>query len=291
MVSEIEPFSLAAVPPLTPRRDEVNDIELHLLLDALLRFGDYDFRHYNQAVLRRRIADSMRAEGVETISGLQERLLHDEGALARFLVLMCGSSPRLFYEPAFFRAFAATVVPLLRTYSFVRIWLPGVGTGADAYALAAALDEAGIYERTVIYATSISEIGAAVAKAAIYEIPSTAAFLALAREAGIAESIDRYFDVSARAVAPNDRLRRNVMVGRHNVAQDGSINEFHAVVARGVLPMFNGATQYRIHRLIFESLARLGVLALGSNETLAGTVHEHAYRRIDTGQPIFRRMR
>jgi chemotaxis protein methyltransferase CheR len=291
MVGEVEPVSLAAVPPLTPRRDDVHEIELHLLLDALMRFGDYDFRHYNQSVLRRKIAERMRAEGVETISGLQERLLHDECALARFLVLMCGSSPRLFHEPRFFTAFTSSVIPLLRTYSFVRIWLPGVGTGADAYALAAVLEEERLYDKAIIYATSISDVGTAVAKAGVYEYPSTSEFRTLARAAGITTPIEEYFDVNATAVVPNARLRRNVMFARHDPIQDRSINEFHTIVARNVFPMFNGAAQYQLHRLIFESLGRLGFLCLGSNETLAGTVHEHAFRRVDPHQAIFRRMR
>lgn len=281
----------AALPALNLRREELADIELQLFLDALMRYGGYDFRHFNQSVLRRRIADSMRAEGLSTISGLQDRLLHDERALATFVMSMSGTNSELFHDPAFFKAFLSHVVPLLQTYSFVRIWVPGSGNGADAYSIAALLDEAGVLDRTVIYATCIDDVAVAVAKAAYFEHRSDADITALMRLAGIVGPLRNYFDIRDSFAMPNERLRANVMFARHNPVEDGSINEFHVIVARGLLPLYNGAIQYRMHRLFFDSLMHLGFLALGHNESLANTVHERAFRHVVAGQPIFRRMR
>ncbi len=281
----------AAVPALNLRREELADIELQLFLDALLRYGGYDFRNYNQSALRRRIADAMRAENIATISGLQDRLLHDERALATFLVAMSGGTSQLFHDPLFLQSFATNVIPLLHTYSFIRLWVPGSGTGGDAYSLAALLKESGLLEKTIIYATCVNDVTTAVAKAGFYEHRAEADFIALARRAGIVEPLSRYFEVHETYATPLEELRSSVMFARHNPVEDGSINEFHAIVARGLLPLFNGAVQYRLHKLFFDSLMHLGFLSLGQHESLSNTVHERAFRQVVPDQPIFRRMR
>jgi chemotaxis protein methyltransferase CheR len=289
MLEQVAPE--AASIALNLRRDDLADIELQLLLDALLRYGACDFRPFNQAVLRRRIADAMRAEGVETISGLQERLLHDERAFASFVSSIRSSASALFADPGLFRAFVTSVIPLLRTYSFVRIWVPGAGPSSDAYALAALLDEAGLLDRTVVYATFVNDASVAIAKAGLYRHAGRASLEAGARLAGLEASLTTYFELDHEFAAPKERLRENVMFARHNPASDASINEFHAIVARGFLPLLNGAAQYQLHALLFESLTHLGFLALGSGEAVVHSPHEGAFRQVSPDQPIFRRLR
>ena len=289
MVEQVEVGT--EIPTLSLRRDERFDIELQLLLDAVLRYGACDFRTFNQSVLHRRIADAMRAEQLETISALQERVLHSDRAFATFVVAMCGGMSTLFSDPGILRAVRDSVVPLLRTYSFVRIWVASAGTGGGAYSLAALLAEAGILERTVIYATFLNDVVASVAKAGLYRHEGRARLEGASRLAGIEKSIDEYFDVDESHVVPKEQLRSSVVTGRHNLATDGSINEFHAIVSRGLVPLFNGAVQHRAQTLYFESLARLGFLVLGPGETIAKTAHEGAYRQVRPDGPIYRRLR
>jgi chemotaxis protein methyltransferase CheR len=276
---------------LNLRREDLADIELQLLLDALLRYGACDFRCFNQAVLRRRVADAMRAEGVTTISGLQERLLHDERAFATFVSSLRSNVSMPFADPALFRAFVANVIPLLRTYSFIRIWVPAAGLGWDAYALAALLDEAGLIERTVISATFVNDASVAIAKSGFYRHAGRANLEARARLAGLEAPLTQYFELDDDFVAPREHLQESLMFARHNPASDASINEFQAIVVRGLLPLLNGAAQLRLHSLMFESITHLGFLALGNGETLAHSAHEGAFRQVTPEQPIFRRLR
>src|SRR5690242_8795349 len=153
-----------------PTRDgAVADLELTLLLEAVLRFSGHDFTDYAQVSLKRRVDERMRAENVQTISGLQERLLHDREALSRFVFAMSGGQGRVFAEPTFFRVFRRQIVPLLRTYSFVRIWIPNCACGEDAYSIAALLKEEDLLERTMIYATDASETALAAARNGVYD--------------------------------------------------------------------------------------------------------------------------
>ncbi|MBV9270660.1 MAG: protein-glutamate O-methyltransferase CheR, partial [Candidatus Eremiobacteraeota bacterium] len=156
----------------TAPRDELADVELSLLLEAVVRWSGYDFRDYAPALIKRRVGERMRAENADTISGLQERVLHDREALRRLVFAMSGSSTRLFRAPEYFQAFRTKVVPFLRTYSFMRLWFPSSSTGEDVYSIAAILFEEGLSERCMIYATDLSDIALAQARAGSYVVPS-----------------------------------------------------------------------------------------------------------------------
>jgi chemotaxis protein methyltransferase CheR len=289
----VEPLEAeaTALATLALRREELGDIELQLFLDALLRYGGCDFRQFNQALLRRRVAEAMRAQRVETISALQDRVLHDEQAFASFIMSMRGNGLQLFAHARLLRAFKEIIVPYLRTYPFIRLWVPGSSSGADAYSIAAILADANLIERTVIYATCINEATVAVAKARTFRHESPDALDNAARSAGLRSRVSDYFEIAPTFSVPREEIRDIVMLARHDPVSDGSINEFVAIFARGLLPLYNGAVQYRLHQLCYESLAHLGFLVLGPDESLSGTVHEHAYQRLDSQTPVYRRMR
>ena len=257
------------------------DLELTLLLEAILRFSGRDFSGYAQGVLKRRVAERVRAENVQTISGLQERILHDPDALARFVLAMSGGSGQLFYDEEFFAAFRTRVVPFLRTYTFTRIWVPKCARGEDAYSLAVILQQEGMLDRAMIYATDPSELAIAAARAGVFEF-----------EAGNApEALAEYGEIGERTVVFGEHLKRHIIFAKHSLVTDGSLNEFHVIVARSVLRQFNSALQFRVHNLFLNSLTRLGFLCLGSNENLRTTPHERVFLQVAGGVPIYRRMR
>ncbi|HEY8312841.1 MAG TPA: CheR family methyltransferase [Candidatus Baltobacteraceae bacterium] len=276
---------------VSERGDEVATVELSLLLEAVVRWAGYDFRDYAPATLKRRIAERMRAEGVETISGLQERVLHDPESLRNFVFAMSASSNRLFRPPEYMRAFRSRVVPLLRTYSFVRLWFPACSTGEDVYSVAAALLEADLLDRCMIYATDLSDLALAQAREGQYDIPSFEDFANDYTMGGGELPLSQICARENSGVRFNDVLKKNVIFAQHSLATDASLNEFHAIVARGVFPQFSKSLQYRVHNLFLQSLARLGFLCVGSAESLHATPHEGAFRKIDDVVPIYRRMR
>jgi len=275
-----------------PARDgALTDLELNLLLEAVVRFSGYDFRDYSQSTLKRRISDRLRGEDVQTISGLQERILHDPKAFARFMFAMSGGSGHLFRDPAFFATFRARVVPLLRTYSFSRIWLPNCGRGEDTYSLAVVLHEEGLLARTMIYATDASELAIAEAKTGKFEIESIDEIKAGHRATGATLALEESGELTDRTIAFRDDFRKNIIFAQHSLVTDGSLNEFHVIVARGVLTQFNKALQFRVHNLFLSSLVRLGFLCLGPSESLKQTPHERVFRELAESEPIYRRMR
>ncbi len=273
------------------RGEERAAVELSLLLDALVRWSGHDFREYAPATLKRRIAERMRAEDVRTISGLQECLLHDQEALRRFVLAMSTSSNRLFRAPEYFRAIRERVVPFLRTYSFVRLWFPASSTSEDVYTVAAILHEEGLLARCMIYATDLSDLALAQARAGVYEIPSLEEFANDYRLSGGRGALGEFCEISEGSVRFNQSVQEQIIFSTHSLATDSSLNEFHCIVARGVMPQFSKSLQYRVYNLFLQSLTRLGFVCLGSAESLHATPHEGAFRKVDEVFPIYRRMR
>src|SRR5262245_32970121 len=148
----------------------VEDIELELLLEGVFRHYGFDFRNYATSSLRRRVLRFMRDENIATISLLQDRVLHDRLSIDRFLYSLSVNVSAMFRDPQFYRAFRKEVVPLLKTYPFVRIWMAGVSMGEEVYSLAILLREEGIFERCRIYATDINDAVLKKAKEGIYPI-------------------------------------------------------------------------------------------------------------------------
>src|SRR5205809_4176711 len=138
-------------------REEVERVEIDLLLEGVYRRYGFDFREYAPASLKRRLWRRIHAERLESVSGLQERVLHDPACMERLLLDLSISVTAMFRDPSFYVAFRQKVVPLLRTYPFTRIWNAGCSTGEEVYSLAILLNEEGVYERTRIYATDINE--------------------------------------------------------------------------------------------------------------------------------------
>jgi chemotaxis protein methyltransferase CheR len=277
--------------PLPDRSEERATVELSLLLEAVVRWSGYDFREYAPATLKRRIAERMRAEGVETISGLQERVLHDNEALRRLVFALSSSANRLFRAPEYFRAIRERVVPFLRTYSFVRLWFPACSTGEDVYSIASILFEEDLLDRCMIYATDMSDLALAHARAGIYQAGSLEEFANDYRLSGGRGSIAELCEWNEGVVQFKEDMQRQLIFSTHSLATDASLNEFHAIVARGVLPQFSKSLQYRVHNLFLQSLTRFGFICLSSAESLHATPHEAVFRKVDEIFPIYRRMR
>ena len=107
---------------------------------------------------------------------------------------------------------------------------------------------------------------------------------------GTARSRDYYTARYEHAIF-RPALRENVVFAQHNLATDGSFNEFNVILCRNVMIYFNDQLQDRVHQLFYSSLRRYGVLGLGRKESLHGTPHEADYEVIDDGERIFRRPR
>lgn len=270
---------------------ERESIEIDLLLEAVYRRYGFDFREYARASLRRRLQRRVALEGLHSVSGLQERLLHDPACMERLLLDLSINVTAMFRDPTFFRAFREKVVPLLRTYPFIRIWSAGCSTGEETYSLAILLQEEGLYERTRIYATDINEAVLHQASQALFPLEKMQEYTENYLAGGGTRAFSEYYTAAYEGAQFDRSLADNIVFARHNLATDRSFNEFQVVVCRNVMIYFDTPLQNRVHELFYESLLRLGVLALGPKESLAFTPHVDAYDVLDLQEKLYRKVR
>jgi chemotaxis protein methyltransferase CheR len=197
----------------------------------------------------------------------------------------------MFRDPSFYVAFREQVVPLLRTYPFIRVWNAGCSTGEEAYSLAILLEEEGLYERARIYATDFNAQVLKHARSAELPLDRMREYTQNYLQAGGKKEFSTYYTVGAGTARLHDRLSSNVVFAQHNLAADRSFNEFNVILCRNVLIYFGRDLQRRVHTLFYESLARLGVLALGQKETLRFTDVDDCYEELDAREKLYRRVR
>ncbi len=263
-----------------PASEGLEDLEIRLLLEGVWSCYGYDFRDYALTSIRRRVRFFMEEEGLSTVTSVQDRVLHDPLALRRFLRALSVNVTAMFRDPSFYRALREVVVPVMRTYPAVRIWHAGCATGEEVYSVAILLREEGLYDRCRLYATDIND--AVLRQAQRGELP-----LSSMREntrhyidAGGGHGFARWYKTRDDRAVLDPELRRNIVFAQHNLATDGSFNDFHLVVCRNVLIYFNRALQDRVHRLLYDSLVRFGFLGLGLKETTRFTPHEAHYEEL-----------
>jgi chemotaxis protein methyltransferase CheR len=269
---------------------ELERIEIDLLLEGIYRHYGLDFRGYALGSLKRRLARRMREEGTPTLSALQDKVLHDTGAMERLLVALSISVTAMFRDPTFYRAFREKVVPLLRTYPFIRLWNAGCATGEETLSLAIVLEEAGLLERTRIYATDFNAGVVDKARSAEFPMARMQSYTENYLKAGGTKEFSRYYTAEGPVARFSPNLTQHLLFAQHNLVSDGSFNEFHGILCRNVLIYFGNSLQRRVHELFHDSLVNFGVLGLGHKETIRFTPLEHCYEPIDSREKLYRRV-
>ncbi len=289
-LDSLEPHVGSIAPDRLGDETERERVEIELLLEGIYRFYGFDFRAYAYASIRRRLLHRAREEGIATISGLQDRVLHDPTCMERLLLDLTVNVTSMFRDPAFYVAFRQKVVPLLRTYPFVRIWHAGCSSGEEVYSMAILLAEEGLYENARIYATDINEVMLRKAKEGIFPVAHMQEYTRNYLKAGGNRSFSEYYTAKYDAALFDPALIRNVVFSQHNLVTDHSFSEFHVILCRNVMIYFDKELQNRVHNLFYESLVKFGVLGLGNKETLRFTQHESSYERLDERERIYRKV-
>jgi chemotaxis protein methyltransferase CheR len=269
---------------------DLEALEIKLLTEGVYQHYGFDFRDYSLPSLKRRVWKRVYAEGLSTVSGLLENVLHDPSCMERLLLDLSINTTAMFRDPTFYLAFRKKVVPLLRTYPFVRIWHAGCSTGEEVYSMAILLQEAGLYDRCRIYATDINATVLQRAKEGIFPIATMQENTSNYITAGGNGTFSEYYTARYDYAIFRPSLRENVVFAQHNLVTDASFNHFNVIFCRNVLIYFNNTLQDRVQRLFHQSMEMFGILGLGKKETIRYSAVSDHYEEIDSEERLYRRI-
>ena len=269
---------------------QIENIELKLLLEGIyLKYG-YDFRDYSKASVKRRIGQRMLMSALPNLAAMQHKILHEKSFFQTVLLDLSVNVTEMFRDPSFYLALRKTVIPILKTYPFIKIWHAGCSTGEEVYSMAILLEEENLLKNTTLYATDIDTQVLKKAKDGIYSLERMKEFTLNYQRAGGNSSFADYYTARYDAAILDSNLRKNIVFSQHNLVTDGAFGEMHMVVCRNVIIYFNRDLQNRVLNLFHESLIRKGILCLGSKETIKYLQLKNAFEEIDGQEKIFRRI-
>jgi len=271
------------------RIEEIKNIEIDLLLEAVyLKYG-YDFRSYARASIKRRIEATLSSFGLNNLSDLQRFILYDENAFNKLLLNLSINVTEMFRDPDFYRVVRQKVIPLLKTYPFIKIWHAGCSTGEEVYSLAILLREEGLTGKFQIYATDFNELVLKKAKQGIFPLERIKEYTINYQKAGGLESFADYYNAHYDHAKIDESLKKNIVFADHNLATDGAFGEMNLIMCRNVLIYFNRDLQNRAFGLFYDSLSHFGFLCLGTKEDLNFTQYTSKFEVIAPKEKIYRK--
>ena len=272
-----------------PAPNSVEDLEIQLLLEALYQRYHYDFRRYARASIKRRLVQAREQMGYATLSALQDAVLHDPGMLPRLLGYLTVQVSEMFRDPSYFRALRETVLPHLRTYPSLKVWVAGCSHGEEVYSLAILFREEGLYDRTLFYATDINPEALRIAEAGVYPLDRMRTFTENHQKSGGRSSLSDYYTADYGRAVFDKSLRSRVVFSDHSLVTDAVFAEMQLISCRNVMIYFDRALQDRAIGLFRDALPRNGFLGLGAKESLRFSAHADAFGEFVREEKIYRK--
>jgi chemotaxis protein methyltransferase CheR len=262
---------------------------LNDIIEAIyLKYG-HDFRRYSEAHIMRRITNRMALSGLRDISQVKSEVLNNEPFAVNLLQDLSITVTEMFRDPDFYKSLRENVVPLLRTYPFIKIWHAGCSTGEEVYSVAVVMQEEGLYDRTTIYATDFNQQALNKGKEGIFSNELMKGYTANYQLAGGRESFLNYYTSDYNYAIMNQSLKKNIVWANHNLVTDSVFAEAHLILCRNVLIYFERDLQNKVQKIFYDSLINGGILCLGSKEGLHYIDLREEYTELDRKQRIFKK--
>jgi chemotaxis protein methyltransferase CheR len=265
------------------------EIELELLLEAIFKKYQYEFRDYSRASLRRRLSQALLRFDLKTVSQLQERVLHEREFFPFLLNYLTVPTTELFRDPLYFQLLRTEIFPMLRTFPSLKIWIAGCSTGEEVFSLAILLREEGLLKKAIFYATDINPHSLEKARRGIFELEAVQKGSLNYRKMGGKGTLSDYYKAAYGAAQFDPSLIENTAFSDHSLATDSVFAEVQLVSCRNVLIYFNRDLQNRAFSLFKDSLARGGYLGLGSKETIQFSAYKNSFTRVVPDEQIYRK--
>lgn len=237
---------------------------------ALIRVRkDVDFTYYKQSTIQRRILRRMALKGIPDVNEYYNYLLahkQEQDILYQDLLIPVTS---FFRDPDIFKDVSEKVFPVITKNKSVteplRIWVAGCSSGEEAYTIGICLLEylgkKASAIKIQIFATDISEVSIAKARAGIYS---------KAELNGVSEDlVQKYFTKIDGNYHINKSLRNLCVFAHHNLLKDPPFAKLDLISCRNVLIYFQNYLQKKAFSTFHYALNEKGFLALGKSENVS----------------------
>lgn len=239
---------------------DIEDVEIDLLLEGICRRYGEDFRAYERHFLRRKAIDFMHARGLDTISALQNLVLHDTAAASDLCQAFVVQQSAIFDDVDEFKALRDKIGPLLGSYVAPKIWIAECLCAEEVFSFAILLMEEGHYDRSLIFATCSNEAVLQEIKKGAFSPDRIAAYEENYRQSGGRRSFAEYYEIRGDRAVFHESLHSRIIWAQYNLCTDSSFNEFQFISCRKSYASFGKPLQRRILTLFNDSLSRFGIL-------------------------------
>ncbi len=268
---------------------EVEALELELLLEAVVQRFGFDFRTHERAILKRKLAALAARRGLDTLSQLQDRVLHDVDTAAALLRALGVPPATMFDDPQEALQLLAVAEQCLPGAPLPKVWLADCAGAEQAWTVAVLLAERQLLWRTEIYATVPTDDLLDEALNASLPPEKMGDYQRSYEQAGGSGRLSEYFQPENGRMVPVPQLRSRITWAQYNLVTDASFNEFQLIVCRRALPDFGPLLRRRVLQLFHDSLAVLGAAGI-DRELDAGDRLAGHYQQMIVAQPWYKRI-
>ncbi len=242
--------------------------QVNKIVQDLYNIYHYDIVNYSVPFLQRMLVKFAKKHDCYDFESFQKLLLHDETLIQNFLNTLHINVSEMFRDPPVFQQIRKKIIPYIASYPIIKIWSVGCASGQEVYSLAIMLKEAGLYERSIIYATDISKSTIESAIAGKYKMQESLKYFENYYLSGGTNKFSQYFDIEGETLIVKDSLKKNIYFATHNIATDDVFNIFSLIICRNVLIYFDTTLKNRAFNVFQSSLEELGFLILGKSENI-----------------------
>jgi chemotaxis protein methyltransferase CheR len=268
---------------------KIDKLEMELLLEGIYKKYGYDFRNYAPASIKRRLQHNLIVNDCKSFSELLHKVLNSKQAFEKLLFDLSVTVTEMFRDPYTYKSICKYVLPVLKTYPYIKIWHAGCATGEEVYSMAILLHEHGLLDKTKLYATDINIHALNIAQEGIYSEEEIKKHNKNYIQSGGTKSLTDYFYIKYGSAKIDDKLKKNITFTYHNLAVDSSFGEMQIIICRNVLIYFNQKLQNRVLNLFDDSLSYGGFIYLGSKETLRYSSIERRYEIVDSDDKLYKK--
>lgn len=265
----------------------LNKEEVQNFLNKLSIVYGYDYTEYQIDSIMRRINVAMIKEGIRDFNLFKDMVLSNKNFFYNLFLDFSINTTEFFRDPDVFALIKTKILPYLNSYNHIKIWCAGCSIGKEVYSLAIMLKEAGMLNKTQIYATDINPYVIEEAKNGLYSTATLDKDISNYRNAQGEKSFINCFNINKSYIKVKEELMKNILFFHHSLLSKGMLNEFNLILCRNVFIYFNDSLQEKILKNFHNSLDNNGFLVLGKSEGIQRNNGEKYFCRYDKKLKVY----